>query len=497
MINMNRYTEVFKQLVQTNYLTYCYWSNRNIDKGWKPSKLHRFLCDTVQKFVETDTGHAYDILLLSVPPQFGKSVTITETFPAFYLSRNPKHRVIEISYNSEFAQKFGRRNKAKIEDLGPLFGVSLSKDSKSSTEWELDNGTGGMMSRGVLSGVTGNPCNLMIIDDPIKNRTDADSESHRQQIKNEWQNSFKTRFASGAKCIVIQTRWHEDDLYGYIGRTEENVTVINIPCEAEEDDILGRAPGEGLCPEIGKGTDWLNDFKKSFLNGDADADGESGIRAWNALFQGRPVSVEGNLLQRDWWQSYDYHDGMKFDSVILSCDAAFKDSDTSDFVAISVWGKRDGLIYLIDMVNRHLNLMGTVREIKRLCAVYSDIRQKYIEDKANGPAIMELLRGEMTGVIPVTPEGGKVARVNAVSYLVEAGNVFLPRNRSFTNEFIEQCAAFPNGKHDDMVDSFSQGVAKLMKVSSGRKAAKKKKPLFRFMDKSERRLDIGDDIYVV
>lgn len=248
------------ELCRRNYGEYV----KHVHGGrWKLARAVKFICNSVQKFIETDTGNAYDILIISTPPQHGKSMTITETLPSWFLGKNPFERVIEISYNEDFAQKFGRRNKEKVEQFGNIFGIELSKTTSSSTEWELSNGVGGMKSRGVLSGVTGNPCKLMIIDDPVKNRQEADSETIRQRLKDEWRDSYKTRLAAGAKIIIIMTRWHVDDLAGYILETEDNVTYINLPCEAEENDILGRKIGEALAPEIGKDNKWLAQFKKA------------------------------------------------------------------------------------------------------------------------------------------------------------------------------------------------------------------------------------------
>ena len=196
-------------ILQTDYCAYVH----HVHKGmWIPSKFHKFLCDTVQNFVETDTGHSFDVLILSCPPQHGKSQSISETLPSWYLGRHPTHRVIEVSYNEDYAQKFGRRNRMKIKEYGQIFGINTATTPDTNTEFELDNGVGGMISRGVMTGITGNPANLMIIDDPIKNRAEAFSEAYRDRLWNEWLYSMKTRLWRGAKVILILTRWHEDDL---------------------------------------------------------------------------------------------------------------------------------------------------------------------------------------------------------------------------------------------------------------------------------------------
>ena len=463
---MSKYDKAYTDLMRQSYLAYCFETqNRGLnykkDKlRWYPSEFHKKLCEIVQSFIETPTGHPYDIMLLSTPPQVGKSVTITETLPSWYLGRNPESRVIELSYGADFAKRFGRRNREKIQEFGFIFGISLKSDTKSVEEFELSNGLGGMVSTGVGGSVTGRKCNLLIIDDPIKNREDADSERYRQKVWEEWVNSFKTRLSAGAKVIVIQTRWHEDDLFGRL-KSDPYATVYNFPMEAEGKDILGRKKGEPLCAEIGKDKKWLKNFKAALIKGDEESEGQSGIRAWNALYQGRPTAMEGNLLEREWWQKYEYTDDMSFEHLVMSVDAAFKDHDTSDFVAIEIWGKRGPNIYLVHLVRKHLNFQATMNMIMQLKALYP-VGSILVEDKANGTAIIEVLRRKIMGIIPVEPRGSKESRVNSISFAIESGNVYLPSNKRFTNEFIEECAEFPNGKHDDMVDAMSMALMKLI-----------------------------------
>ena len=234
-------------LLMTDYTAYVAYTN----KGWKVSKFHRFLCETVQEFVETPTDNSFEILIISCPPQHGKSVTISETLPSWYLGRHPDRSVIEVSYNEDYALKFGRRNRMKIKEYGEVFGISMG-DVDRNDEFELDGTNGGMMSRGVLTGITGSPAHLMIIDDPVKNQQEADSESRREQVWNEWLYSMRSRIQPGGKVIVILTRWHEDDIAGRMIANEKNVRVVNIPCEAEEGDILGRNIGDALCEPLSR-----------------------------------------------------------------------------------------------------------------------------------------------------------------------------------------------------------------------------------------------------
>ena len=265
-----------------DYLPYVHGS------AWKTTKMSKYIAEELQSFVEADTGHAYDILIVEAPPQHGKSLTVTESFPSWYMGKRPEDRVILASYDSEFAERFSRRNKEKVKQFGKnIFGISVGLIDRAQ-EFELDNGKGRLISRGIMSGITGNPANLIIIDDPVKNQQEADSPAYRNRVWSEWQASLKSRLAAKGKVVVIMTPWTDDDLAARIIRSEKNVQLIRLPVEAEENDPLGRDVGESLCPELGKDNQWLNDFKASYIS-----DPQGGQRAWTALYQCSPRQEDG------------------------------------------------------------------------------------------------------------------------------------------------------------------------------------------------------------
>lgn len=444
-----------RELARRSYRRYLYYVHK---PTWKRTRMSDFLADEIQRFVETDTGNSYDILIIETPPQSGKSITITESFPSWYLGRYPKNRIIEASYNDDTAKRFGRKNLEKVEQFGgSLFGLKPGS-IWTKTEFELANGWGRMISRGIMSGITGNPANLLIIDDPIKNREEADSSVYREKLWGEWQNTLKTRLAAGAKIILIMTPWHEDDLAARILQRENNVRLIRLPVEAEEHDLLGRKVGDSLVPEIGKDNEWLRQFKQGYLNDPK----QGGLRAWQALFQCSPRVEGGNLVRREWWRYYDPEEVKNFGATVISVDAAFKAGENNDFVAIQVWGKRGIDYYLRYSVNKHLDFPGTVEAIRTIRRLFPDTTYILIEDKANGSAIIQTLRKEFIGVIGLTPKGGKVSRVNAVTPAIESGHVYLPKDCLWTEEFVDQFTAFPAGAHDDMVDACSQCIGFLL-----------------------------------
>lgn len=449
--------EIRRRLARDSLLEY----EKYVHPNYKASKFHTYLCDTIQDFILKETGHAIDILLLSVPPQFGKSMTVTETLPAWMLGKYPNRKWIIASYNTDFATSFGRKNKQKCEEFNSKIfpNFKLADNPCNNVEFETTM-KGGVYSAGLLAGITGHSAYYVIIDDPIKTAEESMSDTHKAKIWEEYLYSVRSRMANGGKIIVIQTRWAEDDLIGRLLKEERNITYINIPCECddEENDPLGRKIGEGLCPEIGKGTSWLQDFKQIYKT-------KNGSKAWYSLYQGRPVAEEGNLLKKEWWQYYECsYNELALPYTILSVDCAFKDGDENDFVAMQVWGKKGDNIYLIEALKEHLDFTDTLAAIRNFKSKYPEIMFVLIEDKANGTAVINVLSKEMVGVIPIKPEGGKVARANAVSPYIEAGYVHLPRFASFTSDFVAECSAFPYAAHDDQVDAMTQALNRMIYV---------------------------------
>jgi predicted phage terminase large subunit-like protein len=417
---------------------------------WIPARHLLYICDKLQQ-VEQGTIKR---LMIFLPPRHGKSMCVTETFPSFFIAKNPERKVIVSSYGSDLAEQFGRRNREKIWEYGKaLFNAELSDEKSSVTEWDIKGHRGGMLSVGIGGGITGHGADLLIIDDPIRNKESADSEVQRQKVWDEWQNTLRTRLHPGAPVIVILTRWHEDDLAGRLLNPEygtvEPWDIVSIPALAEDDtDLLSRTIGDPLWPEHGYDTAWAEETKVAV-----------GSQTWAALYQQRPSPVEGAMIKRGWWKYYDTAPQLM--TLIQSWDCTFKDNDTSDYVVGQVWGKVGADIYLLDQVRDRMDFPTTVQAVKNMTVKWPQAKAKIIEDKANGSAVIQVLRSQIGGLIPVNPEGGKVARASAVSPYIEAGNVYLP-NAPWVQDFVEECASFPNGKHDDQVDAMTQALNRLI-----------------------------------
>ena len=444
---------------RNDYFSFVQYTTPN----YKESNFHKFLCKTIQDFMdkEEDPDISFDILCLSVPPQLGKSTTVTEALPAWTLMHNPSANIILAGYNEDFCTRFGRRNLEKIRDYSSkLFPKCELADAPcSNLEFET-TAKGRCVSRGIYSGITGNPANLIIVDDPIRNASDAGSDTMLANLWDEYLASIRTRLAPHAKLVVIQTRWVENDLIGMLLQEEKNVTYINIPCECDDPktDPLHRKLGDSICPELGRGNSWLKDFKRVYMT-------DNGSMFWNALYQGHPTAQGGNIIKKEWWHFYDaVPEGISY--KIISVDATFKDGDDNDFVAIQKWGKLNKKCYLLDNIKKHLSFVDTLEAIRTMRNADPDILFIIIEDKANGSALINVLSSEFEGVIPVKPEGGKISRVNAISPIIERGDVYLPKFAGYTDDYIKEFSQFPNGAHDDQVDATSQALSRMIFVDA-------------------------------
>lgn len=443
-----------KRKARGDYYSYVKYTHED----YSHNKHGEYISNTIDKAIKKrDSMLSGDIpiesqyIMLSIPPRHGKSMHITETLPSYVMSKYEKFKVILTAYSSTLAHDFAKSNSQKLR-RNNIFNVSVESDNQD--RMTLSNGSE-MIKAGILGGITGKGAHLLIIDDPIKTSEEARSQVQRDKIWKEWVSSLSTRLEIAPIVIVIMTRWHEDDLCGRLLNSEYGTplpwNVINLPLEAGENDLLGRRPGEPLWEER-YGYDFI-EVRKRYPED------------FNALYQGRPTAAEGNLIKKEWFEDKWYTPTPQFISripiICMSIDATFKDTSKSDKVAIGVWGKLDNNFYWIDEMNARMDFLATMQAIRNFKEMYPNIGYIFIEDKANGSAIINVLSKELTGIAPVNPLGGKEARVQAVLPYLTA-NVFIPRGKSFVSSSMEEWYSFPNGVHDDSVDEMSQAISQLM-----------------------------------
>jgi predicted phage terminase large subunit-like protein len=442
-------------------------------KAITPATVQTPALDLVDEAVVETMNTPDGRLIITMGPQEGKSTRVAQDTPTWKLADDPDARVVVASYGQALAVRNGRAIRRRIEGFSHLHGLTIAADNGAVHDWTLQGHQGGVLSVGIGSGLTGRPADVLVIDDPIKDRKEADSAVYRQSVWDWWTDVASTRLAPGAPVIIILTRWHEDDLAGRLLAAEDGHLwrVVNIPAQADHDpakgqtDPLGRQPGE-----------YMTSARKRTPRQWEAIKVRSGARTWASLYQGRPAPAEGALFKRDAWARYDSplwieRDGGSMwvptsegDEIAQSWDMAFRDTDGSDYVVGTVWLRRGVHLYLLDMVRRRMNFTDTVAAVRALSARWPQAIAKFIEAKANGDAVINLLSRTVPGLIPVEPEGGKLARANAASPFVEARNVVLPDPELLPNveELIEEAAAFPNGAHDDAVDTLTQAVNKML-----------------------------------
>lgn len=412
-------------------------------------------------------------LIVCMAPQEGKSVRVANDFPIWALTQNPDLRIVTASYAQNLANRNGRAIRNRIATT-PDLGLTIAQDNGAVHEWTLAGHEGGVLSVGIGAGVTGRPADMMIIDDPIKDRKEADSETYRNNVWDWWTDAASARLAPGAPVIVILTRWHQDDLAGRLVERDKEAgwKVLNIPAQADhrpekgETDPLGRKPGEFMVSARGRSLkQWL--LRKA----------TAGARTWASLYQGRPSPDSGGVFPQD-WARYDQPmwieqaDGSRRvpgigrddHELIQSWDLAFKDTKSSDYVVGQVWLRVGVNAYLLDQVRARLNFTATCQAIEAMSAKWPQAVAKFVEDKANGPAVMNALSQRVMGMIPIEPEGSKYARASAISPLTESGNVILPTPELLPNveDLIEEARNFPNSAHDDTIDALSQAINRIL-----------------------------------
>jgi predicted phage terminase large subunit-like protein len=420
---------------------------------WKHAKHLDFLSSKLAKLEKREIRK----LMVSMPPRHGKSLLINTYFPIWWLARHPKDSVALAGYGEMFARQWGGNVRDMIIEHSDKLNLLVDKEWTAADDWKLTT-RGGMMSVGVGGSLTGRGAHLLIIDDPIKNAEEANSEIFREKMWNWWQATSSTRMEPHAVVVLVATRWHEDDLLGRISKQNDGSwEIINLPAIAEENDPLGRLPGEPLWPERWKGDDEDYEVRKA----------TSGPYWWSALFQGRPSPPGGTLFLRDDWRFYRDLP-TEFDQMIQVWDLAMKAKTTSDYTVGQVWMRKLGDYFLVDQVRGHFDLAQIERHMKLFTLKYPRAHAKLVEDAALGPALKQRLQHEVSGIVPIKVSGGvtapsKWARAQNVVPYHQGHNLYLPENTDGTKakwvwEFIEECAQFDKGAHDDQVDAMTHGI---------------------------------------
>jgi predicted phage terminase large subunit-like protein len=438
--------------------------------------------DAIIEHLEAVTrGHIRN-LLINVPPRHMKSLLVSVFWPAWEWIRFPERRWLYSSYAASLSIRDAVNCRRLIESpwYQGHWRDRFALTSDQNTKGRFDNNrTGYRLTTSVGGAVTGEGGDRIVCDDP-HNVQEAESDSIRKSTLEWYDVVMSTRMnnpKTAAKVVVMQ-RCHQQDLSGHL-LEQGGWEHLCLPAEYEGPPCVTSIgwrdprtqPGELLWPER-FGPAEIDELKRSL-----------GSYAAAGQLQQRPSPAGGGIFKRHWFKYFQPRgmnlppvvvrtpDGTqvsipaieaphRFDEQIQSWDCAFKDLETSDYVVGQVWGRVGSLYFLVHQVRGRMDFPATVNAVREVSRIWPAAVAKLIEDKANGSAVVQMLSREIPGILPVNPSGGKIARAAAVSPLVDAGNIYLPHPSyaPWVNDFIEECAAFPNGAHDDQVDAMTQAL---------------------------------------
>lgn len=388
-------------------------------------------------------------LAIIMPPRHGKSTLGNILFPSYALGRNPRETIITVSYGADLAEGFGRRVRNFIGDIAfqEIFpDCKLSPDSQAAYRFETTLG-GEFTATGRGGPVTGRGASLLILDDLLKDQMEANSEAIcRSAI--EWLQSVAfSRLTPNGRVLAIGTRWSERDPIGWL-LAQAGWTVLHLPAFAQENDPLGRSPGEAL---------WPSHYPVEALE---QIRTDVGPRVFQCLYQGNVAAAEGTLFKRDWFRHYQ-RPPEKFTKIIQSWDTSFKTGHTNDYSVCATIGETSTGFYLLSLLRAKL-------EFPQLKAAVQELAEQWrpseilIEDKASGQSlIQELKLSTSYPVIAVKVDRDKESRAAATTGYFEAGRVQFPEGAPWLADLEDELASFPGALHDDCVDALSQAFNRL------------------------------------
>jgi predicted phage terminase large subunit-like protein len=404
------------------------------------------ICEHVEALERRDIAR----LIVTMPPRHGKTLHMSQGLPAWYLGRHPRDHVILASYAAELAETNSRRARGFVTDPRWPFDTNVPRGSSAVGRWNTSDG-GGLIAAGVGGGITGFGADLLVIDDPLKGREEADSQTIRENSWSWLVEVAMTRLHKNAVALLGMTRWHEDDLVGrLLNSAGANAwTVLSLPAIAEYKDALGRDEGEPL---------WPARYDLATLEAQRET---MGSRAFAALYQQRPTPDAGGTFQRRWFDGR-YAQLPRGLRTVQAVDSAFKTGVANDYSVIATWATDDRFYYLVDVWRGRVEFPDLVHAIQSQAALHHP-EAVLIEDTAAGQsAIQTLQRETKLPIVPAPAKGSKISRAEAVSPLFEAGKVVLPEESlSWLTDWIEEHVVFPNGRHDDQVDTTSLALDRL------------------------------------
>ena len=433
--------------------------------GFEPARHHKVLIEALEAVEEGDIRK----LAVFMPPGSAKSTYASILFPPWLMQRQPNANLLAASHTTELAEKWGRRVRNLVNEHAIELGITPSADSQAAGRWATTTGAE-YYAAGVGTGIAGFRAKFGLIDDPIRSRQDADSELIRDRIWDWYINDFRTRLVPGAAEILIQTRWHEDDLAGR-ALNHSKWHVISLPAIAEANDQLGREVGEPLWDDDSYGYgEQLQELRKS-----------TPARTWSALYQQRPAPEEGDYFKSEWLKPYDHVPDRKTMRVYGGSDYAVT-ADGGDYTVHAVVGlDPEGRMYLLDLWRGQTASDGW---IESLCDLVRDWKPiGWAEEQGQirsgiGPFLDRRMRERKAYVFrdQFPTRGDKAIRAQSIRGRMALEGLYVPINAEWYPELRAELLSFPAGKHDDQVDALGLVGQLLDKMTSGKHPPKPEAP---------------------
>lgn len=450
-----------------DFLTFVRKEAPKLVPDFKMGRHIQVLCHKLQQVVDGDCKR----LMVFLPPRSSKSVICSKLFPAWYIGRNPSHEIMSVSHSDQLASDFGRsvRDIVNSEDFDRMFsGVKLRSDVKAAGKWKT-NKNGSYYAAGVRSQIAGRGAHIALLDD-VMSEEDAISESGRRYIKEWYPSGLRTRVMPNGAIIIINTRYHFDDICGWLLKQQEEIEmqnkwdVIRIPAWLDEQaaKLLDLPIGSSYFPE------WKPEEVLKIDEQEIKA--SNGSRYWNALYMQDPQPDEGGIIKKKWFQIWEDEEPPPCDFIIQTYDTAFSTKSTADNSVIQTWGifpsmetdpntgrerVEGNLILLSNMYGRY-----EYPELRRLAQdMYQDYKPDVciVEKKASGQSLIQDMRRSRLPVLEYMPDRDKVSRVYAASPFLEAGKVWIP-DTEWSEALFNEAIQFPNAAHDDMVDCMTMAI---------------------------------------
>ena len=434
---------------------------------WLMGRHIHVIADKLQKVESGEIKR----LMVFLPPRSSKSVICSKLFPAWYVGRHPQHEILTVSHSDQLASDFGRsvRDLVNYDLFNTVFpDVQLRSDVRAAGKWKTNQG-GTYYAAGVRSQIAGRGAHVAILDD-VMSEEDSFSETGRRYVKEWYPSGLRTRIMPNGSIVIINTRYHEDDLCGWLLRQESQIElenkweVIKIPAWVDE-------PSSKLL-NLPVGSSYFPEWKPSEIlkNDEEEIKASNGSRYWESLYMQNPVPDTGGIIKKKWIQWWDYDEPPACDYIIQTYDTAFSTKTTADFSVIQTWGIFEHME--TDSTGRenwvsNLILLGNEKGRFDYPALRTKAQELYdyhkpdvciIEKKASGQSLIQDLRRAGLPVLDYIPDRDKTARVYAATPMMEAGRVWLPKGHEWSDDLYGEAITFPNARHDDQVDAMTMAI---------------------------------------